>query len=172
MRKLIPLAAAFLAACSNQIPSESSETVTPSQPAASGIGSVDASIDRLNSLNAAIAWLETKNSEDPVRMSELISQCSRETGARMEGEGAVRITSCVQARWQANPPVYANTPDYVPPADHPKMTRDEQIRTLKREDPSSYGYTDSDRKFLREHGVSEAEARAIEETLARQGFND
>jgi len=45
------------------------------------------------------------------------------------------------------------------------MTREEQIRALQESDPSSYGYTDSDRAFLREHGVSEAEARALETML-------
>lgn len=62
---------------------------------------------------------------------------------------------------------YPDTPDYISPADHPGMTRDEQIKALMREDPSSYGYTDADREFLREHGVTEAQARAIEESMAR-----
>ncbi len=62
---------------------------------------------------------------------------------------------------------YQDTPDYVPPAAHPGMSRDEQIRALMRDDPSSYGYTDTDRAFLREHGVTEAQARALEEAIER-----
>jgi hypothetical protein len=51
---------------------------------------------------------------------------------------------------------------YRPPSAYPGMTRQEQISALMKADPGSYGYTDADRQFLREHGVSEAEARAAE----------
>ena len=44
-------------------------------------------------------------------------------------------------------------------------------RTIYSRDPSSMGYTDADRDFLREHGVSEAEARAAESVLRDHGIN-
>jgi hypothetical protein len=67
---------------------------------------------------------------------------------------------------------YADGPDYVPPASHPGMTRDEQIKALQKADPSSHGYTDADREFLAEQGIDPAEARAIEEAMARSGYKD
>jgi hypothetical protein len=36
-------------------------------------------------------------------------------------------------------------------------------------DPSSMGFSDEDRAFLKEHGVSEKEARAIEEVTRKKG---
>lgn len=159
-------------ACSNQSPSESIESSAVTQLGDVGEGSVQASVDRIRSIDEAIAWLQMKNVENPTKMQLLITMCSKETGATMEGEGAAIITSCIRNRWSEDTPRYADTPDYVPPASQPEMTRDEQIRALMKEDPSSYGYTDADREFLREQGVSEAEARAIEDTLARQGVND
>jgi hypothetical protein len=49
------------------------------------------------------------------------------------------------------------------------MTRGEQVKALRDADPSSYGYTDADRDFLREHGMTEVEARAAEDVLAAHG---
>lgn len=40
-----------------------------------------------------------------------------------------------------------------------------------RNDPSSKGFNEEDRAFLKEHGVSETEARAAEEVLRREGAN-
>jgi hypothetical protein len=48
---------------------------------------------------------------------------------------------------------------------------DAQERALYAEDPSSAGYTDSDRDFLNEHGVSEQEARALETVLHKNGID-
>jgi hypothetical protein len=64
---------------------------------------------------------------------------------------------------------YENGPDYVAPADHPTMTRDQQIRELQASDPSSQGYTTSDREFLAEHGVSPEQARATEQVMRDAG---
>lgn len=50
------------------------------------------------------------------------------------------------------------------------LSRDQQIEALKELDPSSYGYTDADRAFLKKHGVSEAEARAAETILKQHGI--
>ena len=48
---------------------------------------------------------------------------------------------------------------------------DAHERRLYAEDPSSAGYTDADRDFLREHGVSEQEARAAETVLRENGID-
>ena len=49
---------------------------------------------------------------------------------------------------------------------------DGREKQLYERDPSSMGYTESDREFLREHGVSESEARAAETVLHQQGIDD
>jgi hypothetical protein len=42
---------------------------------------------------------------------------------------------------------------------------DEREKALYDADPSSMGYTEEDRAFLQEHGVSEVEARAMESVM-------
>jgi hypothetical protein len=49
---------------------------------------------------------------------------------------------------------------------------DAREKQLYESDPSSLGYTDSDRQFLKDHGVSESEARAAETVLHQQGIDD
>jgi hypothetical protein len=48
---------------------------------------------------------------------------------------------------------------------------DDQERALYAQDPSSAGYTDSDRDFLKETGVSEQEMRAMETILHENGLD-
>lgn len=62
----------------------------------------------------------------------------------------------------------ANQVGPLPPSD---IYMDAQERALYAEDPSSAGYTDSDRDFLKEHGVSEQEARALETVLHENGID-
>jgi hypothetical protein len=50
------------------------------------------------------------------------------------------------------------------------LSREEHIEALNKYDPSSHGYTDADRRFLKRHGVSEAEARAAETILKEHGI--
>ena len=47
---------------------------------------------------------------------------------------------------------------------------DDREKQLYERDPTSRGYTDADRDFLKEHGVSEDEARAAETILHQQGI--
>jgi hypothetical protein len=49
---------------------------------------------------------------------------------------------------------------------------DEREKHLYERDPTSMGYTEADRQFLQEHGVSESEARAAETVLHDQGIDD
>jgi hypothetical protein len=42
---------------------------------------------------------------------------------------------------------------------------DDREKALYDADPSSMGYTKEDREFLREHGMSEEEARAAESVM-------
>ena len=46
---------------------------------------------------------------------------------------------------------------------------DARERELYASDPSSMGYTEEDRESLKEHGVSETEARAAETVMHQQG---
>ena len=56
-----------------------------------------------------------------------------------------------------------HTSESAPPP--PGALMDERERALYEADPSSMGYTEEDRAFLRENGVSEAEARAVESAI-------
>jgi hypothetical protein len=49
---------------------------------------------------------------------------------------------------------------------------DEREKQLYERDPTSMGYTDADRQFLQDHGVTEGEARAAETVLHDQGIDD
>jgi hypothetical protein len=59
----------------------------------------------------------------------------------------------------------------APVSPPPGIKMDARERAIYSSDPSSMGYTDSDRDFLRQHGVSESEARAAESVLRGQGVN-
>jgi hypothetical protein len=63
------------------------------------------------------------------------------------------------------------TADQAGPLPPSGIYMDAQERALYAEDPSSAGYTDSDRDFLNEHGVSEQEARALETVLHENGID-
>ncbi|MBB3032667.1 hypothetical protein [Alteriqipengyuania lutimaris] len=72
----------------------------------------------------------------------------------------------------------SGTAEYAADADNPSNTIDRVNRTLlpqEREewasDPNSYGFNEDDRAFLEEHGVSEAEARAMETILRENGVD-
>ena len=47
---------------------------------------------------------------------------------------------------------------------------DSREKQLYERDPSSMGYTEADRDFLQEHGVTESEARAAETILQQHGI--
>ena len=49
---------------------------------------------------------------------------------------------------------------------------DAREKQIYERDPSSMGYTESDREFLREHGMTESEARAAETVLHQHGIDD
>jgi hypothetical protein len=55
---------------------------------------------------------------------------------------------------------------YHPSKDLPSgVVMDDREKALYDADPSSMGYTKEDREFLREHGMSEEEARAAESVM-------
>ena len=53
----------------------------------------------------------------------------------------------------------------------PGATLSEQERENFAADPGSMGFSEADRQFLREHGVTEGQARAAEEVARRKGIN-
>lgn len=61
---------------------------------------------------------------------------------------------------------YSPSTSASPPS---SMRLNEAQRKNYQSDPSSMGYSDADRDFLREQGVSEAEARAAESVAAAKG---
>ena len=71
---------------------------------------------------------------------------------------------------------YLSRPSSTPSADafasRSGAYLDGRERQLYEADPSSRGYTDADRDFLKEHGVSEDEARAAETVLHEHGIDD
>lgn len=60
---------------------------------------VAASKSRMSKIDGGIASLQAHQAENPAKMQRLISSCQVETGAVMEGEGAMQITTCVNSRW-------------------------------------------------------------------------
>jgi hypothetical protein len=49
---------------------------------------------------------------------------------------------------------------------------DDREKQISERDPTSRGYTDADRDFLREQGMSEDEMRAAETVLHDHGIDD
>lgn len=61
------------------------------------------------------------------------------------------------------------TADTIPAEIRETMSDEEKARYIS--DPGSAGFNDSDRQFLKEHGMTEQEARAAETVLRQNGIN-
>ena len=80
----------ILASCGNK---GYDEPVVTSNAAAS------VSQAKINEIDGGMATLQAHHAEDSVKMDRLIGECQAETGAVMQGEGAMRIVNCVNGKW-------------------------------------------------------------------------
>ena len=92
----------MLASCEEK---DSSEPVVTSNVGAP-VASMDASSSavarsqaKINEIDGGIATLQSHHAEDPAKMNRLINECQAETGAVMQGEGAMQIVNCVNGKW-------------------------------------------------------------------------
>ena len=92
----------ILASCGNK---GYDETVVTSNAAASvstmdgSPSTVSGSQAKINEIDGGMATLQAHHAEDSVKMDRLIGECQAETGAVMQGEGAMRIVNCVNGKW-------------------------------------------------------------------------
>jgi len=66
---------------------------------ASSTAAVHQSQAKLDEIDGGMAALQRHHAEDPAKMNRLIVECQSETGAVMQGEGAMQITNCVNSKW-------------------------------------------------------------------------
>ena len=100
MKSGVILSIALLAACSKPTDQISELSATEGDNTVQVASqAVAATNSRITAIDDGIATLQKHNAEDPAKMQRLISTCQAETGAVMEGEGAMQISSCVNSRW-------------------------------------------------------------------------
>lgn len=79
----------------NSVPSNTSAEAALSYSTAA----VQQSQAKLGEIDGGMAALQKHHAEDPIKMDRLIAECQSETGAVMQGEGAMQITNCVNSKW-------------------------------------------------------------------------
>lgn len=93
---MICLGASLLSACQDKPAASDSATGSPT----SSIGSSAADhASKLDEIDDSMAELQRHHDEDPDRVNRLLAECQAETGAVMEGEGALQITKCINRKW-------------------------------------------------------------------------
>jgi hypothetical protein len=100
MKKFIFLSSlVLLAACESEsarLARESKEANARYEAAASATAEAKASLAEVDD---NLAWMIAKNNEDPAKANRLLSQCQAETGAQMEGQGALVLSGCIRDKW-------------------------------------------------------------------------
>ena len=92
--------AAFLPVMTGCGPSTDASTTTNTDAAlVSSTAAVHQSQAKLSEIDGAMAALQRHHAEDPAKMNRLIAECQSETGVAMQGEGAMKITNCVNSKW-------------------------------------------------------------------------
>lgn len=93
---MICLGAALLSACQDK-------PAAPGSAAERSTSSVGSSVadhaSKLDEIDDSMAELQRHHDEDPDKVNRLLAECQAETGAVMEGEGALQITKCINRKW-------------------------------------------------------------------------
>lgn len=90
----------LMASCGNKTENSGITNTTNTDAAlATSTAAVQQSQARIGEIDGGIAALQRHHAEDPVKMDRLISECQSETGAVMQGAGAMQITNCVNGKW-------------------------------------------------------------------------
>ena len=88
-----------LASCESQQDRDARELSASQTNLAEATARVDEAKRKVAEVDDGLAWLIQKNNEDPAKANLLLSECRAETGAQMEGEGALILTRCIRSRW-------------------------------------------------------------------------
>lgn len=92
--------APLMAGCGKKADDSAIANTTSTDAAlASSTAAVQQSQTKIDEINGGMAALQRHHAEDPVKMDRLISECQSETGAVMQGAGAMQITNCVNGKW-------------------------------------------------------------------------
>lgn len=92
--------ASLTAGCGDKADDSATANSTSTDAAlASSTAAVQQSQSKMDEIDGGIAALQRHHAEDPAKMNRLISECQLETGAVMQGEGAMQITNCVNGKW-------------------------------------------------------------------------
>lgn len=91
-----------LASCGKKGSDNTVVTSNVAAPVSSMDGSpstVAGSQAKINEIDGGMATLQAHHAEDSAKMDRLIGECQAETGAVMQGEGAMQIVNCVNGKW-------------------------------------------------------------------------
>jgi len=92
--------APLMASCGNKADnSTTANTASTDAALASSTAAVQQSQAKIGEIDGGMAALQRHHAEDPAKMDRLISECQSETGAVMQGAGAMQITNCVNGKW-------------------------------------------------------------------------